>query len=237
MRVLLVLLALAGPAVADVPVPAARPALDPIAELIAQPTAKPAAPQRVVRRASAPAAGRGCEGRLARAGVTFTRLPAISEGACGAKRPLKVTSIKGVALSPAATLRCGVASATADWVADVLKPAARRHMRSAPKTLHVAASYHCRVRRNGRRGNRRLSEHGFANAIDIRAFTFANGKTVSVQFAGSGRPRGQDRFQKAVRAGACGPFKTVLGPGSDSAHGDHLHFDLAQRRRGGTYCR
>ncbi|TIQ63130.1 MAG: extensin family protein, partial [Mesorhizobium sp.] len=35
---------------------------------------------------------------------------------------------------------------------------------------------------------------------------------------------------------ACGPFKTVLGPGSDADHSLHLHLDLAPRRNGGTFC-
>jgi hypothetical protein len=39
-----------------------------------------------------------------------------------------------------------------------------------------------------------------------------------------------------VRKAACGPFKTVLGPGSDADHALHFHFDLAPRRHGGTFC-
>ena len=30
----------------------------------------------------------------------------------------------------------------------------------------------------------------------------------------------------AVRQAACGWFTTILGPGSDASHGDHLHVDL-----------
>lgn len=37
------------------------------------------------------------------------------------------------------------------------------------------------------------------------------------------------------RKGACGTFNTVLGPGSDRFHRDHLHFDTARGR--GPYCR
>ncbi|TIS79786.1 MAG: extensin family protein, partial [Mesorhizobium sp.] len=43
-------------------------------------------------------------------------------------------------------------------------------------------------------------------------------------------------FLNAVRKAACGPFKTVLGPGSDADHSLHLHLDLAPRRNGGTFC-
>jgi hypothetical protein len=30
-----------------------------------------------------------------------------------------------------------------------------------------------------------------------------------------------------VQTAACGWFTTVLGPGSDEAHADHLHVDMA----------
>src|SRR3712207_7448047 len=37
-------------------------------------------------------------------------------------------------------------------------------------------------------------------------------------------------FQSAIQKAACPIFNTVLGPGSDAAHGDHLHLDLRERR-------
>ena len=49
----------------------------------------------------------------------------------------------------------------------------------------------------------------------------------------------QNAFLKEVRKAACGPFTTVLGPGSDPYHSDHFHLDLAQRGKTGRglYCR
>ncbi|TIT86210.1 MAG: extensin family protein, partial [Mesorhizobium sp.] len=44
------------------------------------------------------------------------------------------------------------------------------------------------------------------------------------------------KFLNTVRKAACGPFKTVLGPGSDPDHALHFHFDLEPRRNGGTFC-
>ena len=37
-------------------------------------------------------------------------------------------------------------------------------------------------------------------------------------------------FLRAVHAGACGVFSTVLGPEANEAHRNHLHFDLMPRR-------
>jgi hypothetical protein len=36
-------------------------------------------------------------------------------------------------------------------------------------------------------------------------------------------------FETAARAGACGYFHTALGPGADSFHETHWHFDLLPR--------
>ncbi len=48
-------------------------------------------------------------------------------------------------------------------------------------------------------------------------------------------------FLRAVRNSACGPFTTVLGPGSDSYHSNHFHLDRAKRRTAGPsrglYCK
>ncbi|MEM8551644.1 MAG: extensin family protein [Pseudomonadota bacterium] len=182
-------------------------------------------------------AGAGCAVALATLGVSAQALPPIRQGRCGAERPFKVTRVANVELSTPATLRCGVAEALAGWVRTSLQPSAKRYLGARVTRLRVAASYHCRMRRTGRPGgSRRLSEHGRANAIDISAFTLEGGRTVSVG-AARRKPRGEARFLNAVREGACGPFKTVLGPGSDPAHHNHFHFDRAERRRGGTYCR
>jgi hypothetical protein len=39
-----------------------------------------------------------------------------------------------------------------------------------------------------------------------------------------------------VRQGSCTVFRTVLGPGSDAAHGDHLHLDMRVRKRDYSIC-
>ncbi len=81
-----------------------------------------------------------------------------------------------------------------------------------------------------------MSEHGFGNAIDIAGFTLESGRKVMVLDGWNGR--GDERkFLRQVRAEACGPFMTVLGPGSDAHHRDHLHLDLQHRRSGSRYCK
>ena len=44
------------------------------------------------------------------------------------------------------------------------------------------------------------------------------------------------RFRENVRASVCNRFTTVLGPGSDGYHEEHIHIDLAERRGGFKMC-
>jgi hypothetical protein len=39
-------------------------------------------------------------------------------------------------------------------------------------------------------------------------------------------------FRERMKKSACDRFSTVLGPGSDGYHEDHVHVDLQERRRG-----
>jgi hypothetical protein len=45
----------------------------------------------------------------------------------------------------------------------------------------------------------------------------------------------EGKFLHAIHADACGIFGTVLGPEANAAHRDHLHLDLAARRRS-NFC-
>jgi hypothetical protein len=43
-------------------------------------------------------------------------------------------------------------------------------------------------------------------------------------------------LRQKMRASACARFSTVLGPGSDGYHEEHIHLDLAERRNGYKLC-
>jgi hypothetical protein len=93
-----------------------------------------------------------------------------------------------------------------------------------------AAGYACR--RINNRPSGALSEHAKGNAIDVSAFAFADGREATVLDGWRGRDAA---FLRAVWAGACGPFGTVLGPEADRWHQDHFHFDVKRRRQ--PWCR
>jgi hypothetical protein len=133
-------------------------------------------------------------------------------------------------------VNCEVAETLATWISDAVNPAAERTLGGKVTNLRVAAGYACRGRNNIK--GAKLSEHGRGNAIDISAIEIEGHGWVTVGKAGG---KSEQAFLANVRSSACGPFKTVLGPGSDKYHHDHFHLDLAQRSTRGKsrslYCR
>ena len=43
-------------------------------------------------------------------------------------------------------------------------------------------------------------------------------------------------WRETIRTSVCARFSTVLGPGSDGYHEEHIHLDLAERRNGFKLC-
>jgi hypothetical protein len=153
---------------------------------------------------------------------------------CGVRNAWRLHSVMGVRLSKPTIVNCATAHATALWIRDVAQPAADNRFGEKITELTVPAGYSCRPRNNV--WGAKLSEHGMGNAIDISGFRLADGEYIGVE-QGWLANRKEKKFVAEVRAGACGIFKTVLGPGADRHHDDHLHFDLQRHRSGGAYCR
>ncbi|XYD10395.1 extensin family protein [Methylobacterium sp. NMS12] len=173
-----------------------------------------------------------CRTRLKRLGVDFEPLPPISEGQCTAPLPLKVTKFAdGVALPQGATLTCRTAEALARWVTEV-QVEAERTLKRPLTALELGGSYVCRGQNHD--VDAKLSEHAFANAADIMGFAFAGRASIPVKAMPDGSEEAQ--FLGAVRAKACGYFRTVLGPGSNAAHANHLHLDERERSAGHRLC-
>lgn len=160
--------------------------------------------------------------------------PSALRSSCPKRQLIGLAGIRApneIKLSPQANIQREVGLATADWMRNVVQPAARKHLGSEVVKLRVAASFACRTR-NGIKGAK-LSEHGYGNAIDISVFTLANGKQVSVAKGWKGR-RSERLFLRAANDGACGHFTTVLGPRADRFHQDHFHLDLARHGKSGS---
>lgn len=179
-----------------------------------------------------PAGEADCQTRLRALNVAFEDEPAKHDATAGCSMPypLSVTSLSnGIELAPKAELNCAMAEAIARFTADIVQPAARTILGRELAGISHASAYVCRPRHSGIK----LSEHAFGNALDIASFTFRDGSSVEV---GPEPGEKQGKFLDHIRKAACGPFKTVLGPGSDPDHETHLHLDLAPRRNGSTFC-
>lgn len=154
-------------------------------------------------------------------------------GGCGGEDLVRLEAIvlpdkRRVSVKPAAILRCPMASALAEWIRSDIAPLAER-LGSSVSDLDNFDSFECRGR--NRIVGARLSEHGRANALDVRAFKFADGSLISL--TDRTVPRG---LRESVLHSACKRFSTVLGPGSDWYHEDHIHLDLMERRGNYRIC-
>jgi len=130
-----------------------------------------------------------------------------------------------VEINPPAVLRCNMAEAFVDWVRDDLAQLAAFNLGSRVRSVRNYASYHCRSRNNII--GAMMSEHGKGNAIDVRSITLVNGKTIDPTDAHVPKD-----FREGWKKSVCGRFSTVLGPGSDGYHENHIHVDLMERRQG-----
>jgi Extensin-like protein C-terminus len=137
------------------------------------------------------------------------------------------------AVAPAATLACPMVSALDLWVANAVQPAAQRWFGEPVIEIKQISAYSCRSM-NGQRGAP-ISEHAFGNALDVAAFTLADGRRVTVKDGWHGPPE-ERGFLHDVQAAACRQFSTVLAPGSNAFHYDHIHVDLARHASGRGIC-
>ena len=152
----------------------------------------------------------------------------------GSGRTRRAGRIVGpVAFKPAATLACPLVSALDRWIMDAIQPAAMRWFNQPVVEIKQISAYSCR----GMNGNpnARISEHAFGNALDISAFTLADGRRISVKDGWRGLPEEQG-FLRDVQGAACQMFTTVLAPGSNVYHYDHIHVDLMRRSSGRGIC-
>ena len=225
---------------AAVPLPRLRPAEAPVAtEEPAKDTAKevvkPDKPSEQATPAPQPSPQpSACRLALTDAIAIAPSIPDIhGAGGCGGEDLVRLEAVvladkRKVSVKPAAILRCAMASALADWIRTDIAPLATS-LGSTVSDLDNFDSFECRGR--NRIVGARLSEHGRANALDVRAFKLANGRSISLTDRTVSR-----ELRETVLHSVCARFSTVLGPGSDWYHEDHIHLDLMERRNNYRIC-
>jgi len=183
--------------------------------------------------AAAQTAPSACQARLAKIAV-FKPLPTlVGAGECGATDAVVMDTViladqSKVAVLPPATMRCPMAEAVAQWVRDDVVPSVKEF--GPPlRGLDNYASYDCRGRNNLRAAQ--MSEHGRADALDVRDFKLADGRALTLTDVTVPKD-----WRETIRSSVCARFSTVLGPGSDGYHEEHIHLDLAERRNNYKLC-
>ena len=227
---------------APVPLPKPRPAEAPTAESSKPEPEKPAAEKPappetekpVEQAAPSPPPPSACRLALTDAIAIAPSIPDIKgAGGCGGEDLVRLEAVvlpdkRRVAVKPAAILRCAMASAVADWIRTDMVPLAAS-LGTTISDLDNFNSFECRGR--NRVVGAKLSEHGRANALDVRALKLANGQSISLTDRHVSR-----ETRETVLHSVCARFSTVLGPGSDWYHEDHIHLDLMERRNNYKIC-
>ncbi|MEQ1510248.1 MAG: extensin family protein [Sphingopyxis sp.] len=173
---------------------------------------------------------RACFVELDRAGVRFTPLPDQDYGGgCHANGAVRLNDI-GTPTTNVGAVTCSLGSHFAAWVRYAVKPAARQVYGQDIARVETFGTYSCRNIYGGQSG--RLSQHAFANAVDVSAFVLSDGRRITVLGGWRGEPDEQ-RFLRLIRDSACRRFGTVLSPDYNAAHANHFHLDMAQQ----NFCR
>jgi hypothetical protein len=180
-----------------------------------------------------------CLARLRAADVRFDIpiMPVASRASCTIEVPVRLKSVTAhartvaeVRLPEEPVVSCQFGERLTAWLGHLVAPSIAGRMSADLRAVRTSPGYECR-NRNGV-ANGKLSAHAIGQAIDISGFELSNGKFIPI------KPDGDEAMRDvvhSVRTAAWGWFTTVLGPGSDAAHTDHLHVDIAMHGASDRY--
>lgn len=190
-----------------------------------------------------PAPEAECPTNLAADGAIFKDSPLgmrwnrSKEFLCGAKQVVRYTrSPHKLRYSSSPRVTCRMARALVKLEA-IVQEEAQRIFNKSVTAMEQMGTYNCREIAAYAGW---VSQHSFANAIDIKAFTLKGGKRIAVQKTygkGPEVPKTREgQFLRAVvrRAVDEGVFTVVLTPNFNRAHHNHFHFDLSSYTVDGT---
>lgn len=176
------------------------------------------------------AALRQCIAKMDRIVARYALLPDRTfAGQCSALGSVQLRDI-GTPVTNLGAMTCNLGYTFTLWVQSDLQVPAMGEFGSPVVKVETMGTYSCRNINGAATG--KLSEHAFANAVDVSAFVLQDGRRISVLGGWNGDER-EGRFLRTVRNSACRRFNTVLSPDYNAAHRDHLHFDMGR----GPFCR
>ncbi|WP_271300317.1 extensin family protein [Sphingomonas sp. CV7422] len=166
-----------------------------------------------------------CLADLRNMDVSYKTLPDKDFGnGCGLSGAVQLIDI-GVPVTGITAIRCGEARALSGWVRNAVAPAAYQILGSELASVQSMGSYACRNVVGTRRGGDRRSGHAIANAIDVGGVTLKDGRRVTILRDWTSPDPQVQRFLSTIHASACKRFGTVLSPGYNAAHRNHLHLE------------
>jgi hypothetical protein len=183
-----------------------------------------------------------CAGKLRAAGVEFTlaELPVKPADAthpvCGVEQA--VVYRRGptkIRYNSPPLLSCGMALGLARFE-QALNEEGARYLGQRIQRIEQAGTYNCRKMARFAL----VSEHSYANAIDIKSVTLESGRKLTVLRTfgklDAEPQRPEARFWRALtrRLYDEGAFSVVITPFFDGLHKDHIHLDQARYRVDGS---
>ena len=176
-----------------------------------------------------------CQTQLRSAGVEFEALDKITDGRCTVEAAVALISVSTpsgkVELPGHPRTLCAFGLKFGRWIGETAAPIIAAHAGAALTAIDTGPGFECRARNGENSG--KLSEHARGNAVDVVSFDLADRRRITV--GDTGLDEQLAIALKGLRTSACGYFTTVLGPGSNEAHKNHLHFDLALHGKSDNY--
>ena len=220
------------------PLPPPRPSAATPAPVEAPASVAPPPVPAVQVPAPVEAAPGECRRRLGSLGVRVDDAAPALAGPCAIEDPVRLSALavpgeprRTIDLPDRPVVGCRLAERFAGWSAGIAAPVLGAARGSPVTAIRTGPGFECRSR--NREAGAKLSAHGLGLALDVAGFDFADGSRLPVRPPPSPGP--MEAALAAIRTAACGWFTTVLGPGSDPFHADHLHLDVQQHGSSDRY--
>ena len=180
-----------------------------------------------IQRHTIPSNNAQCLIELAKRDVSFKAQSSFSnDKGCSVQYAVRLSRVGNVKLNNAPLLTFRMATQLAKFEVDYLQPVAQSILGSKIKRIKHIGTYSCRSMRQY--GNV-LSQHAFANAIDVSAFVTEDGRTISVEKDWKGKQE-KTKFLKQVSRSACKSFRVSVSPDGEANHFNHFHWDTGLYR-------
>ena len=169
-----------------------------------------------------------CVADLASRKVVFEQPGEVSQEGCKLSDAIRLKAVAtpfgDVGISGQPTMLCSFARQFSGWVREVGAPLTLAYAGQRLTQIETGPGFVCKARYD--KPGAVPSEHAKGDAIDIAALVLADKSRIRVKQQDAENSLAGDLVH-ALRMTACGYFTTVLGPGADPLHAEHLHFDSA----------